>query len=385
METIQEFAYGVANTKKATLFAEHMGLLHKERHIYQFVRHPKKNRFSNMLLFNEGSVVLKEHPKDKEEPYYHANEVSTKFGHYILAQAPMENTVLEWYHMIWQKEVRIVVALVDPVGKPDGCFPYFEAKKGNERKVKGWYTVRTVNARSENALSNYELKVSNKHEKEAGDRMVHVISISNWRHTHMAKPKEMVELLLNVWAEAKVVEGDDEGKTPVLVHGTAGVRRTSAFVAFATVAKSITSKNQVCIPSFIRYLRQLRYGALRNKTCYATLICASLQYAFDKGHITTDKRTEYMKVMKMIPETVLGRAAAAAPSGGTPSAEVADTGGAEGEEGEGEEPPPASAEKKKKKKSKEGGKSKEKGSKMSKAGASGKGSGKDKKSRTRTK
>ncbi|CAJ0963298.1 unnamed protein product, partial [Mesorhabditis belari] len=45
--------------------------------------------------------------KPVNEPYYYATAVPTEMGDFIIAQAPMENILLEWYHLIWQQKVRM--------------------------------------------------------------------------------------------------------------------------------------------------------------------------------------------------------------------------------------------------------------------------------------
>jgi protein tyrosine phosphatase len=93
----------------------------------------QKNRFSNILLFNEGAVILERKNKD-ETTYIHATRIKSNFGNYILAQSPTSNTLLEWYRMIWQYKIQIIVCLV-PLDNLDDCCKYFEKKKGKKVKV----------------------------------------------------------------------------------------------------------------------------------------------------------------------------------------------------------------------------------------------------------
>lgn len=47
----------------------------------------QKNRFSNILLFSEGAVVLEVTKHDKSQnTYIHATKIKSKFGNYVLAQ-----------------------------------------------------------------------------------------------------------------------------------------------------------------------------------------------------------------------------------------------------------------------------------------------------------
>ena len=54
-----------------------------------------KNRFANFINFDVDAVKLRT-VRDRDGNYIHANRLNTTFGNYVLAQGPMEDTLVDW-------------------------------------------------------------------------------------------------------------------------------------------------------------------------------------------------------------------------------------------------------------------------------------------------
>uniref|UniRef100_A0A0M3HI33 Tyrosine-protein phosphatase domain-containing protein n=1 Tax=Ascaris lumbricoides TaxID=6252 RepID=A0A0M3HI33_ASCLU len=94
----------------------------------------QKNRYKNIVLFDEGAVILSTGKYDKiSDTYIHATKIKTKFGNYVLAQSPKSETLNDWYRMIWQLNIAVIVCLI-PLSTKEDCAKYFERKIGKKLK-----------------------------------------------------------------------------------------------------------------------------------------------------------------------------------------------------------------------------------------------------------
>lgn len=177
-DDVNDFVASMTTGGKTHLLAEHNTLRKKERHVFYFMRNPTKNRYSNVVLFNEGAVILDRQNKD-EGTYIHATKLQSKYGRFILAQAPKPDTLFDWYRMIWQCNVRVIVCLTS-LENSDDCAKYFNKKAGKSVSCKR-FSVKTFAVRPENSVTTYELRVKNSSAKgDEKERVIHVVHYANW-------------------------------------------------------------------------------------------------------------------------------------------------------------------------------------------------------------
>lgn len=82
-----------------------------------------KNRFSNILPYNNSRVVL-----HGDEDYINASFItgSSRLHEFIATQGPMEHTVTDFWRMIWEQQVPIIVMICDIVeGGKTKCEEYW--------------------------------------------------------------------------------------------------------------------------------------------------------------------------------------------------------------------------------------------------------------------
>ncbi|KAE9416656.1 hypothetical protein Angca_009927, partial [Angiostrongylus cantonensis] len=137
-DTIADFVRTHSYRGHSHIYAEHDMLMKTEKHITRYNQFSTKNRCPSVVCYDENAVELKPNSKkeeklDRENTYINANIVNSPQGNFILAQAPMANTLIEWYRMIWQLKISIVVCLIDPQEIPPSE-RYFALKEGNKLK-----------------------------------------------------------------------------------------------------------------------------------------------------------------------------------------------------------------------------------------------------------
>lgn len=247
-----------------------------------------KNRNPASVCYNEGAVELgtankKEEKLDKDQTYINANHLRSPLGHYILAQAPMANTIVEWFRMIWQLRIVIVVCLVDP-DNPAVCERYFRTSEGGSLKVKHRFHVRTISVREEDyGITNYELRLTNKLSAEK-HRTLYVISMPT-KVSEPVPPRKQLKLVSELWATqtATTCFVEENEPAPILVHGCTGCSRTAAFVATCMLCKSLDTRGEMAPVEVWARLNNARHNAAKEKIHFLSSIECALAYAVDIG------------------------------------------------------------------------------------------------------
>ncbi|KHN85216.1 Receptor-type tyrosine-protein phosphatase epsilon [Toxocara canis] len=225
---------------KPQMMADHDSMRHAQRHIHLFTENQMKNRYSNIVLFDEGAVILETTKHDKpDETYIHATKIKCKFGNYVLAQSPKPETLNDWYRMIWQLKIAVIVCLI-PLPAKDDCAKYFERQIGKKLKI-----VRPPETR------------------------------------------QILEMMRSVWATEASAKLADDKVTPTLVHGITGTRRTGTYVILSMLCRQIKYHRQMSLLSACSRVRHLRYSVMRNRICFTVLIESALTFAADQGLVNS--------------------------------------------------------------------------------------------------
>ncbi|KAI6228903.1 hypothetical protein M3Y99_01169900 [Aphelenchoides fujianensis] len=112
-------------------------------------QHPdnqKRNRKSPVFPYEDTRVML--HPtKENIDGYINASNVQyTVGGHlqqYVIAQAPMKNTVGDFWQMIWETGARLIVSLINPHQISEILPPYFPSNPKEKMDVDGFTITQT--------------------------------------------------------------------------------------------------------------------------------------------------------------------------------------------------------------------------------------------------
>uniref|UniRef100_A0AC34RQY1 Protein tyrosine phosphatase n=1 Tax=Panagrolaimus sp. JU765 TaxID=591449 RepID=A0AC34RQY1_9BILA len=297
---VNDFINAMTSGGRAQLLADHDALRKKERHVFYFMRNPAKNRFGNVVLYNEGAVVLERQNKD-ESNYIHATKLRSKYGMFIMAQAPLKETLFEWYRMIWQYNVRVVVCLNSLENKnKDDCYKYFERKVGKKVKSKR-FTAKTFAIRPENCVTTYELRLSNSSAKsEDRERTIHVVHFPDWSIYKYPDARHLLQLLRAVWAlEQSLASVSDARECPTLVHGCSGTRRTGAYVIMSMLCKQLRERGVVSVIAACSTVRKYRYGVMRNRLNFATVLEVILYFATELGMVDRQNRNFHTAIKRI--------------------------------------------------------------------------------------
>ncbi|XP_076340121.1 uncharacterized protein LOC143240839 [Tachypleus tridentatus] len=184
----------------------------------------RKNRYKDILPYDHTRVTLSEYPGVPGSDYINANYIKGASGSmaYIASQGPLPNTVVDFWRMIWECEVKVIVmACNERESGKYKCECYWPSD--GEKKQAGNITIELVKWRQ--VCPDFllrTLKVRNGNE----ERPICQFHYASWPDhgvpTSVQPILELVRLVRDCQASEAV---------PVLVHCSAGCGRTGTVCA----------------------------------------------------------------------------------------------------------------------------------------------------------
>ena len=203
----------------------------------------KKNRYKDILPFDASRVVLSEYPGVPGSDYINANHIKGASGSnaYIAAQGPLPHTVNDFWRMVVETEVQVIVmACNETEAGKHKCERYWNepeedgggadgGAEGESEKQFGKYFVKTLKMREicpDFLVRTMRLRWTPDEKKGEEERTVCQFHYSAWPDHGIplqVKPLlEMVRLIRDCQASETL---------PVLVHCSAGCGRTGTICA----------------------------------------------------------------------------------------------------------------------------------------------------------
>lgn len=248
-----------------------------------------KNRFPEVKP-NEGTMV---HLKGKNggDTYINANFIDGRIIGvpfvYIAAQAPLRNTVLDFWRMIRENNVCFVVMLC---ATQEG---------GTEKSATYWPPLH-----EEHDLGPFSIRnESENYQNESVYRTLVLIEGSHQQHIlhmqHTAWPDQSVpqasaplmKMIQTMGASPTSLE------TPILVHCSGGVGRTGIFIALHIALAQFQQETPcISIPRIVRFLKTCRSGMVHRKDQYVFLCYATLR-EMDRMLLSAETGTDALDLL----------------------------------------------------------------------------------------
>lgn len=216
------------------------GLVEEKGGMYAHRKWDERNRYKDVGCWDESRVVLKEAvvTEDGEDcDYVHASWVEGPHGprEFICTQGPLDNTVEEFWHMIWEQRVATIVmlCLCQETGKEKCCL--YWPIGAEEKRMDLGYRIRLI-ARQTIHLGDYQLIKSQLELVKPGETprgLYHVVQV-NWPDRGLPpSPLPMASFVSLVQALHETManlNGHKPTEVPKLIHCSAGVGRTGTYV-----------------------------------------------------------------------------------------------------------------------------------------------------------
>ncbi|KAM9312776.1 receptor-type tyrosine-protein phosphatase R [Gastrophryne carolinensis] len=223
--------------------------------------HGTKNRYKTILPNPVSRVMLKpKNGNDALSTYINANFIRGYGGAertFIATQGPMINTVNDFWQMVFQEDVPVIVMITKLKEKNEKCVLYWPEKRG----IYGNVEV-LVNSVSENA--SYTVRQLTLKQGSQTRTVKHYWYTSWPDHKTPDSAQPLLQLMLEVEEDRKSFVG----RGPVVVHCSAGIGRTGCFIATSIGCCQLKEEGVVDVLSIVCQLRMDRGGMVQTSEQY---------------------------------------------------------------------------------------------------------------------
>lgn len=235
-----------------------------------------KNRYPDIKAYDQTRVKLSQVDSIAGSDYVNANFVLSykERKKFICAQGPMDNTVNEFWRMVWEQHLELVLMLtnLEEYSKTK-CSKYWPDKNDMD-KVFGDIGVTHV---TETRYSDYivrELRIGRRDHRDHEERTITQYHYLVWKDFMAPEHPHGIIKFIKRMNEAYSPE-----RGSILVHCSAGVGRTGTLVALDCLLQQLKEEGQVSIFNTICDLRHQRNFLVQSLKQYIFIYRALMEVA----------------------------------------------------------------------------------------------------------
>ncbi|XP_066869341.1 receptor-type tyrosine-protein phosphatase T isoform X24 [Kogia breviceps] len=256
-----------------------------------------KNRYGNIISYDHSRVRLLVLDGDPHSDYINANYIDGyhRPRHYIATQGPMQETVKDFWRMIWQENSASIVMVTNlvEVGRVK-CVRYWP----DDMEVYGDIKVTLIETEplAEYIIRTFTVQKKGHHEI----RELRLFHFTSW-------PDHGVPCyatgLLGFVRQVKFLNPPEAG--PIVVHCSAGAGRTGCFIAIDTMLDMAENEGVVDIFNCVRELRAQRVNLVQTEEQYVFVHDAILEACLcgNTAIPVCEFRSLYYNISRLDPQT----------------------------------------------------------------------------------
>ncbi|XP_038571367.1 receptor-type tyrosine-protein phosphatase C isoform X3 [Micropterus salmoides] len=254
-----------------------------------------KNRYVDILPYDYNRVQLTTGNGEAGCDYINASFIDgyKESKKYIAAQGPKEETVGDFWRMVWEQQSSIIVMVTRcEEGNRIKCAQYWPSPE-RETEI---YEEFIVKLSSEDHCPDYtirHLSLTNKREKNSEREVTHIQFMSWPDHGVPGEPHLLLKLRRRVNAFKNFFSG------PIVVHCSAGVGRTGTYIGIDAMMEGLEAEGRVDIYGYVVKLRRHRCLMVQVEAQYILIHQALLEHnQFGETEITLSELHSTLSTLK---------------------------------------------------------------------------------------
>ncbi|XP_061170708.1 receptor-type tyrosine-protein phosphatase epsilon-like [Saccostrea echinata] len=286
VNNLQSIIYKMSASEDTDFQYEYQDIPKGELHPCQEANRPEnkaKNRYKTTFPYDHSRVVLKT-SSPSEGDYINASYIEDVQGKrsYIATQGPKPKTIADFWKMIWQEDVSIIVCLTNlKEGAKIKCAQYWP--NINDKLQSGDFNIRNI---EEKVYANY----TKRHFKvfkhlEQTDREVVMFHYTRWPDHGVPDPLSLVVFHRHVMR----VSSKYPGKY-IAVHCSAGIGRTGTYIALDALYREGERNGKVNVPMYVRTMRKDRMNMIQGDEQYKSVYLVLYESFVEKSRCMTTEQ-----------------------------------------------------------------------------------------------
>ncbi|XP_022109446.1 uncharacterized protein LOC110989392 isoform X2 [Acanthaster planci] len=235
-----------------------------------------KNRYRNIPAYDHCRVILEHEKEDPNLGYINACYIKGYKNDkaYIATQGPNQATSHDFWKMVWQENVRIIVNGTNLVedGK-NKCAKYWPDME--QLETFGGISISLVKDETRGEYRVRTMIIAKIGDSKATPRTIRQFHYTSWPDKDVPKDVTPVLRLIKDFSDAT-----PEGAGPYLIHCSAGVGRTGAIIAIHALLQQAHAEKTLDIYNFVADMRDHRVSIVQTPVQYIFVHLALLEALF---------------------------------------------------------------------------------------------------------